>query len=208
MKMTWRFWVPPMLSALGLAWSGLAGVSIWITPMRYSGTSAGVPAVWERSFSDVSPLGAFPLLIPVLFAGLRTWVACRGRRVTLGVAALVLAVFTFITGFSIGAAYIPAAGLLIVAAGCAAVAGAGPPTGRLTSRCRRRAARGSRKSETSASVYSLPSSPMMRDAGLGERKLRDKPLLPPGCNPPLESLAAFAVRNLSPTSCWRFENGG
>ena len=117
MKMVWRFWVPPMLSALGLAWCAVAGVSIWFTPKRYSGMSNGVPAVWEPSFSEVSGLGAVPLLIPVLFAALAAWAAWRGRPVTLGVAALLLAVFTFITGFSIGGAYIPAAWLLIVAAG-------------------------------------------------------------------------------------------
>jgi len=57
-----------------------------------------------------------------LLAGFAAWAAWRGQRVTLGVAALVLGVFTFISGFSIGGAYIPAAWLLIVAAGWAAVA--------------------------------------------------------------------------------------
>ena len=66
--------------------------------------------------------GAVPLVIPILLAGLAAWAARRGQRVTLGVAALVLAVFTFISGFSIGGAYIPAAWLLIVAAGWAAAA--------------------------------------------------------------------------------------
>ncbi len=126
MNMAWRFWVPPVLSALGLAWCAVAAISIWFTPMRYSGISNGVPAVWEPSFSEVSSLGAVPLLIPVLFAGLAAWAAWNGWRVTLGVAALLLAVFTFISGFSIGGAYIPAAWLLIVAAGWAAVAGTGP----------------------------------------------------------------------------------
>jgi hypothetical protein len=126
MTMVWRVWVPPVLSALGLAWCAVAGISIWFTPLRYSGMSDGVPAVWEPSFSEVSGLGAVPLLIPVLLAGLAAWAAWRGWRVTLGVAALLLAVFTFIAGFSIGGAYIPAAGLLIVAAGWAAVAGTGP----------------------------------------------------------------------------------
>ena len=126
MRTVWRFWVPPVLSAIGLAWCAVAGVSIWFTPVRYSGTSNGVPSVWERSFSEVSSLGSVPLLIPVLFAGLGVWAAWHGQRVTLGVAALLLAVFTFISGFSIGGAYIPAAGLLLVAAGWAAVAGTRP----------------------------------------------------------------------------------
>ena len=90
--------------------------------MRYSGTSNGVLAVWEPSFSEVSGLGAVPLVIPILFAGLAAWAARRGQRVALGVAALLLTVFTFISGFSIGGAYIPAAWLLIAAAGWAAVA--------------------------------------------------------------------------------------
>jgi len=126
--MLWRFWVPPVLSAIGLAWCAVAGASIWFTPMRYSGISNGVPGVWEPSFSEVSSLGAVPLLIPILFTGLAVWAAWRGQRVTLGVPALLLAVFTLITGFSIGGAYIPAAGLLLTAAGWAAVAGTRPLT--------------------------------------------------------------------------------
>jgi hypothetical protein len=61
------------------------------------------------------------------------------------VAALLLAVFTFISGFSIGGAYLPAAGLLIVATGRAAVAGSGAAriiSSRLIHRCSRQAAVG------------------------------------------------------------------
>lgn len=113
MTMVGRYWVAPVLSTLGLSWCAAVGMSIWFTP----------------TFSDVSLLGVVPLIVPVLLAALAARAAWSGRRVTLGVAAVLLAVFTFISGFSIGGFYLPAAGLLVVAAGWAAIAGTGPKAG-------------------------------------------------------------------------------
>jgi hypothetical protein len=115
--MTWRSQVAPVLSTICLAWCVLVGLLIWFTPMRYSGTSNGVPVVVSRAFSEVSGYGALPLVIPVLVAGLGAWRAWRGQRLVVGGSAVLLAVFTLISGFSIGEYYLPASGLQLLAAG-------------------------------------------------------------------------------------------
>ena len=95
----------PLLSIISLAWCVVIGFWIWFTPIGQS-----------RSFSDVSLFGPAPLIVPVLIAAAAAWAAWRSHRVVLGIAALLLAVFTFISGFSIGSGYLPASGLLILAA--------------------------------------------------------------------------------------------
>jgi len=110
---------------LCLAWCIVVGFVIWFTPMHYTRTSGGIQTVVERPFSDVSGNGALPLVIPVVIAGLGAWGAWRGRRVALGTSALLLAAFTVISGFSIGAAYVGASGFQLLATGLAAVLGSG-----------------------------------------------------------------------------------
>ena len=95
----------PLLATVSLAWCVVIGIWIWFTPIGQS-----------RSFAEVSLFGPAPLILPVLLAALATWGVWRGRRGVLGFAALLLAVFTFISGFSIGSGYLPASGLLILAA--------------------------------------------------------------------------------------------
>ena len=123
--MAWRHQVAPVISTLCFAWCVVIGFVIWFTPMRYSGIRNGVPAVIDRSFSEVSGNGALPLVIPVVVAALGTWGAWRGRRIFLGGSALLLAAFTVIAGFSIGGAYVPATGLQVLAAALGAFLGSG-----------------------------------------------------------------------------------
>jgi hypothetical protein len=59
-----------------------------------------------------------PLVVPVLIAAVVAWPAWRGHLL-LGLAGFLLAGFTLISGFSIGGAYLPASGLLILASGLA-----------------------------------------------------------------------------------------
>lgn len=94
----------PLLSTLSLAWCVVVGFWVWFTPFG------------SRSFSDVSLFGPAPLILPVVIAAVATWAAWQSRRGVLGFAALLLAVFTFISGFSIGSGYLPASGLLLLAA--------------------------------------------------------------------------------------------
>jgi hypothetical protein len=115
----------PLLSSVSLAWCLLAGSWLWFAPMRYSGIRDGVQAVQYRSFAEVSRFGPVPLIVPISIAAFAAWSAWRGHRIALGFAALLLAAFTVISGFSIGGAYLPAAGLLLVAAGLAAALGSG-----------------------------------------------------------------------------------
>ena len=126
--MTWARRIAPALSTICLAWCVVVGFVIWSTPMRYVGTSGGVSTTIDRPFSEVSGNGALPLVIPVLIAALGTWGAWRGRRVLLGVSALLLAVFTFISGFSIGGAYLIPTGVQLLAFGAAAFLGRAPET--------------------------------------------------------------------------------
>jgi hypothetical protein len=123
--MNWRRRLAPLVSTVALAWCVFVGFSIWFTPVKDSGISGGVPSVHDRSFADVSRFGSAPLVVPVLIAAFAGWSALRGHRMLLGFAAFLLAVFTFISGFSIGGAYLPADGLLLLAVGLAALLGSG-----------------------------------------------------------------------------------
>lgn len=125
-----RVWIAPILAAVSTAWCVALGFMIWFTPVRYSGITGepGQPdrhVVSYRAFSEISHFGPLPLVFPVVVATLATWAAWRGVRNGLGGLALLFAAFTFISGFSIGGAYLPAAGALIVAAVLSAVLGSG-----------------------------------------------------------------------------------
>jgi hypothetical protein len=105
MPKAWRHWLVLLLSTVSLAWCVVIGVWFWFTPIdRF------------RSFSDISLFGPAPLIVPVLIAVIAAWAAWRNHRGMLGFAALLLAVFSFISGFSIGSGYLPASGLLVLAA--------------------------------------------------------------------------------------------
>jgi hypothetical protein len=65
------------------------------------------------------------VLVPAVLAILATWAAWRRSRIGVGASALLVVAFTFVTGFSIGSAYVPAAGQLILAAVLAALIGFG-----------------------------------------------------------------------------------
>lgn len=120
-----RRFAAPVLSTLCLAWCVVIGCVIWWTPVRYSGFRNGAPAVIDRSFSEVSGYGPLPLIIPACVAALGTWGAWRDRRLLVTLSGILLALFTFIAGFSIGGAYLPASGLQILAAVLGAFLGSG-----------------------------------------------------------------------------------
>ena len=122
--MNWRQWLVPSLAILSFVWCVAVGFVIWFTPlagMESSGGSAQ-PETERRvqvPFSEVSEFGAAPLVVPAAIAAIGVWAAIRRRRILLSAAALLLATFTFLTGFSIGAAYIPASATLILAVAAA-----------------------------------------------------------------------------------------
>ena len=69
---------------------------------------------WMRH-EAFSGIAAVPLLIPPGLSGAATWFAIRGRAVPVAAMGLLLLVFVFVTGFSIGRWYWPAAGFLFAA---------------------------------------------------------------------------------------------
>lgn len=121
--MRWRVWLAPTLATLGLVWCVAVGWWIWGSPVPFSGTSDGVASVRYRAFSEISHFGPAPLIVPAVLAALAVWAAWRGQRLVGGAAAVLLAAFALVAGFSIGGAYIPAAGLLLAAAGLARTGG-------------------------------------------------------------------------------------
>jgi hypothetical protein len=115
-----RALLSPVLAAAGLIWCIVSGYRVWVTPIRYVGSfrapgQSDIPLESYRSFSDVSDFGALPLIIPVVLAVLATWAAWTGRKAILALATALIIGYSFITGFSIGSAYHPAAGILVLA---------------------------------------------------------------------------------------------
>jgi hypothetical protein len=115
--------VSPMLATATLLWCLFVGWWIWITPVRYVGLVSdpedpdkSVQAEKYERFGSVSGLGATPLVIPVLLSGVATLAAWMKRPLMLFSLGLVLLVYGFVTGFSIGSAYMPAGGVLLLAA--------------------------------------------------------------------------------------------
>jgi hypothetical protein len=125
MLMTSGTRLAPLLSTMSLAWCVLIGGWFWFTPIQHEAIHNGVTVVRYQSFSDISLLGPAPLIAPLLIAAVAVWASWRSHRLVLGVAAFLLAVFTFIGGFSIGAGYLPASGLLLLAAALAPLLGRG-----------------------------------------------------------------------------------
>jgi len=130
--MNWKTRIAPVLAVCGAMWCVAVGMWLWVTPMRYVGITnvAGVrqEVTQDRAFSEVSGLGPLPLIIPAALAIFAAWAAWRGRKLGLGVSTLLFAGFTLISGFSIGANYVPAAAALIVATLLGVALGSGAPS--------------------------------------------------------------------------------
>ena len=89
------------LSVAAIAWCLVVGAWMTTLPMMRGGRR---PSVGEA-------LGI--VTAPVLIAAAGSWAAWRGRYVLLGLVAGVQGLFCFVTGFSIGSAFVPAFGLLV-----------------------------------------------------------------------------------------------
>ncbi len=110
-------WGVVFTCAVALVWCMGAGWWIWVSPVTPSPpvASAGAAAAESRTFADVSAFGATPLVVPVVLAALALWCAWTVRPRALFATGLTLAAFSFVTGFSIGAAYLPAAAAIVLA---------------------------------------------------------------------------------------------
>lgn len=114
---------PRIVATASFVWSIAIGWWLWTRPFRSVGlvSSAEDPNKMIRdekifAFSDISALGGTPLLIPIALTGLAMLAAWTNRAITLFVLSLALMGYSFITGFSIGNAYMPAAYVLVIAA--------------------------------------------------------------------------------------------
>ena len=118
--------IPRILATLGLLWSLWAGVRIWTTPVVHTHVSMVAEGSNEpdalrdpypevRRFAEISPLGTLPLVIPVALAALAVFGAWIRESFTLALGAVLLLGYSFVTGFSIGGAYVPAALCLVAA---------------------------------------------------------------------------------------------
>jgi hypothetical protein len=105
--MKWHGWVVLVLAAMAGVWCVLAHVWISSTPLWHQGHVQGA------------------VLVPTALAIFAIWAAWRRSRIGVGTSALLFAGFTLVTGFSIGGAYVPAAGLLILASVLAGAVGFG-----------------------------------------------------------------------------------
>jgi hypothetical protein len=122
--------ISKLLAAAGLLWCVSVSGWIWVTPIRSSGFStqawsssgsAGtvssgvrtVPFDVSHRFAEVSGLGAFPLVVPVLLAASATWATWRKNRLGLALATSAFLAFCVLAGFSIGPAYILGGGAMI-----------------------------------------------------------------------------------------------
>jgi hypothetical protein len=130
------------LSSACLLWCMAAGLLLWFVPLGSSESASGSATVvggqtivssgpvvvsHGQSFASVSGLGPVPLIIPVVLAAIATWSALRRRTWVLLGATILLALFAFLTGFSIGLFYLPAAAALVVASVVALTASDGSP---------------------------------------------------------------------------------
>lgn len=88
-------------------WCVWTGYWLWTTPLTNEG----------GYFSEISYLGATPLVIPVLISLMALWSIFKLKMLMMLIATLLLLVFWLITGFSIGMAYTPALMLLGLACG-------------------------------------------------------------------------------------------
>ena len=116
MNRTWRIIVA--LSAGSFLWCLVVGLLFWFLP------SGG------ESFASISAYGPAPLIVPVVLAAAGAWAANRRHKLVLVVVTAVITLYAFITGFSIGLAYLPAVAALVAASIAALAATGGPPRAR------------------------------------------------------------------------------
>lgn len=106
------------LSCAGLMWCVAVGLLLWFLPLGSSSSSSsagGVIADGGQSFASISSLGPLPLIVPVVLVAIAVWSALRRHRCVLLGAAILVTLFSLLTGFSIGLAYLPAVAALVAA---------------------------------------------------------------------------------------------
>ena len=117
-------WGGKFIVAIAAAWALAASLYIFFSPVSIHGVtgvmlrdSTTVVEAFTRNQSWYEAQGLWGVLWLILFSGLyilAVWVACRGNIKALAGLSATVVVLSIVTGFSIGAAYMPAAiGLII-----------------------------------------------------------------------------------------------
>ena len=115
-----------ILTFIALALASVAFVLLIFLPTYTGGYTDPITGKTINSSATLIQVNGYgvllPLVVPVLFAGLGLLAVLmihrgvRGGRLVLWVVAALLAIFDLVTGFSIGAFYVPAAVLLLTSA--------------------------------------------------------------------------------------------
>ena len=89
---------------------------IWVTPVRYLQyrSNEPEPRYVYLHFSEAN-LGVWVLIVPIILAGLAVSLTRRQRPFALLGLTCVFGLYCFVTGFSTGSGYLPAAGALVLA---------------------------------------------------------------------------------------------
>jgi len=104
-----------VLAFAALTWCIVIGITLWLTPMRYLHyQDDSPPQVAFMSFAEAA--GVHVLLIPAALAACAVWLSRRRRTGYLTFVAVAFSSYCLVAGFSVGAAYLPAAAALIYAA--------------------------------------------------------------------------------------------
>lgn len=94
--------------------SVLRGIATLLTATSCSLSAGALWRLW-RDGTWFHGVGMVFACLPVLLSGSAVVLAASGHSVPLAAITLVLVLFTFVTGFSIGGSYVPAVALLVVA---------------------------------------------------------------------------------------------
>jgi hypothetical protein len=122
---THTHWSSPRLALVAFVLALAAALFQALNPYAYSGesetgSSTGVVTQQSEHSSLISVNGfwqsVIPLAIPVALCAVALLLAMKGWRTPLWAFAITLAAYSFVTGFSIGLYFLPAAVVLVLAA--------------------------------------------------------------------------------------------
>jgi hypothetical protein len=118
--MKWRALASPSFVIAALSWCVAMGLRAWTSPVALLHAGSGGSYRYNVPFTAVSPLGPTPLVVPVALCAAALWASAHSRLGVLTGLSVLFCVLCFAGGFTLGGAYIPAAGFLVLATVAAA----------------------------------------------------------------------------------------
>jgi hypothetical protein len=116
-RVDWPQLTPHLLALVAFLWCIVVSAMLWLTPVRYLHDRSDEPGP-RFEFVPFREAAAFPLatlLIPTALAWSALSFVRRQKRKYLAVVTIALFAYSFVAGFSVGLAYVPAAGILLCA---------------------------------------------------------------------------------------------